>query len=192
MILFFQLILSSSLHNHSRRDHHHYYHHHHHCHHHLCQHHLNFLKQLVDSYVFKSLFLFFLFSLSVPAYYQGQKFVTRFDPVTYVKITEQMDAHNVGHDRGKVAVADVFTEFVLLRSRLHIRIILPVLVQNKLPEQCTVKESISVIFLSWCWHTWRFIVAPTALIGYDGHYRMVVAVAACFAVYHTFPSFSFH
>ena len=148
MILFFQLILSSSLHNHSRRDHHHYYHHHHHCHHHLCQHHLNFLKQLVDSYVFKSLFLFFLFSLSVPAYYQGQKFVTRFDPVTYVKITEQMDAHNVGHDRGKVAVADVFTEFVLLRSRLHIRIILPVLVQNKLPEQCIVKESISVIFLS--------------------------------------------
>jgi hypothetical protein len=102
----------------------------------LCQHYFDFLKQLIDSYVLISLFLLSPFSLSlsvsvtVTVYYQGQKFVTRFDPVTYVKITEQMDEHNVGHDRGKVAVADVFIEFVLMRSRLHIRIILPVLVQQ--------------------------------------------------------------
>ena len=32
---------------------------------------------------------------------QGLKFVKRFDPVTYVKITEQMDAHDVGHQRGE-------------------------------------------------------------------------------------------
>ena len=31
---------------------------------------------------------------------QGQKFINRFDPVTYVKITEQMDSHDVGHERG--------------------------------------------------------------------------------------------
>ena len=37
--------------------------------------------------------------------YQGRKFVERFDPVTYVKITEQMDRHDVGHGRGGVAAA---------------------------------------------------------------------------------------
>jgi homoserine O-acetyltransferase len=37
--------------------------------------------------------------------YQGRKFVDRFDPVSYVKITEQMDRHDVGHGRGGVAAA---------------------------------------------------------------------------------------
>lgn len=32
--------------------------------------------------------------------YQGEKFLTRFDPVTYVKLTEQMDTHDVGRNRG--------------------------------------------------------------------------------------------
>ena len=32
--------------------------------------------------------------------YQGQKFLSRFDPVTYVKLTEQMDTHDVGRNRG--------------------------------------------------------------------------------------------
>lgn len=32
--------------------------------------------------------------------YQGQKFLARFDPVTYVKLTEQMDSHDVGRGRG--------------------------------------------------------------------------------------------
>lgn len=32
--------------------------------------------------------------------YQGKKFLSRFDPVTYVKMTEQMDSHNVARGRG--------------------------------------------------------------------------------------------
>lgn len=32
--------------------------------------------------------------------YQGTKFLSRFDPVTYVKLTEQMDTHDVGRNRG--------------------------------------------------------------------------------------------
>uniref|UniRef100_A0A6U5HE77 AB hydrolase-1 domain-containing protein n=1 Tax=Corethron hystrix TaxID=216773 RepID=A0A6U5HE77_9STRA len=31
--------------------------------------------------------------------HQGRKFQTRFDPLTYVKITEQMDSHDVGRGR---------------------------------------------------------------------------------------------
>jgi len=32
--------------------------------------------------------------------YQGRKFLDRFDPVTYVKLTEQMDSHDIGRGRG--------------------------------------------------------------------------------------------
>ena len=32
--------------------------------------------------------------------YQGVKFIDRFDPITYVKLTEQMDSHDVSRNRG--------------------------------------------------------------------------------------------
>jgi len=32
--------------------------------------------------------------------YQGEKFLSRFDPVTYVKMTEQMDSHDIARGRG--------------------------------------------------------------------------------------------
>lgn len=32
--------------------------------------------------------------------YQGIKFLSRFDPVTYVKLTEQMDSHDIARGRG--------------------------------------------------------------------------------------------
>ena len=34
--------------------------------------------------------------------YQGKKFLDRFDPVTYVKLTEQMDSHDIGRGRGSI------------------------------------------------------------------------------------------
>lgn len=37
--------------------------------------------------------------------YQGEKFLDRFDAITYVKLTEQMDTHDVGRGRGGVANA---------------------------------------------------------------------------------------
>ena len=36
--------------------------------------------------------------------YQGVKFIDRFDPITYVKLTEQMDSHDIGRNRGGSAV----------------------------------------------------------------------------------------
>lgn len=38
--------------------------------------------------------------------YQGIKFIDRFDPITYVKLTEQMDSHDISRNRGG-SVADV-------------------------------------------------------------------------------------
>ena len=40
--------------------------------------------------------------------YQGEKFISRFDPITYVKLTQQMDSHDVARNRGK-DVADVLS-----------------------------------------------------------------------------------
>jgi len=37
--------------------------------------------------------------------YQGRKFLGRFDPITYVKLTEQMDSHDVGRNRGGIVKA---------------------------------------------------------------------------------------
>jgi homoserine O-acetyltransferase/O-succinyltransferase len=37
--------------------------------------------------------------------YQGQKFLTRFDALTYVRLTEKMDTHDVGRGRGGVEAA---------------------------------------------------------------------------------------
>jgi homoserine O-acetyltransferase len=37
--------------------------------------------------------------------YQGYKFLSRFDPITYVKLTEQMDTHDVGRNRGGKVMA---------------------------------------------------------------------------------------
>lgn len=37
--------------------------------------------------------------------YQGQKFLSRFDALTYVRLTEKMDTHDVGRGRGGMEVA---------------------------------------------------------------------------------------
>lgn len=38
--------------------------------------------------------------------YQGTKFIDRFDPITYVKMTEQMDSHDISRNRGS-SIAEV-------------------------------------------------------------------------------------
>jgi homoserine O-acetyltransferase/O-succinyltransferase len=38
--------------------------------------------------------------------YQGAKFLQRFDPITYVKMTEQMDSHDVARGRGSGSTID--------------------------------------------------------------------------------------
>ncbi len=40
-----------------------------------------------------------LFDAQSYLHYQGQKFLSRFDPVTYVKMTEQMDSHDISRGR---------------------------------------------------------------------------------------------
>jgi homoserine O-acetyltransferase/O-succinyltransferase len=42
-------------------------------------------------------------------HYQGLKFLSRFDPVTYVKLTEQMDSHDIARNR-KGSVAEVLSQ----------------------------------------------------------------------------------
>lgn len=39
--------------------------------------------------------------------YQGTKFLSRFDPVTYVKLTEQMDSHDIARGRGASSLEEV-------------------------------------------------------------------------------------
>eukprot|EP00563_Minutocellus_polymorphus_P004977 CAMPEP_0181027332 /NCGR_PEP_ID=MMETSP1070-20121207/4110_1 /TAXON_ID=265543 /ORGANISM="Minutocellus polymorphus, Strain NH13" /LENGTH=531 /DNA_ID=CAMNT_0023104571 /DNA_START=87 /DNA_END=1682 /DNA_ORIENTATION=+ len=48
--------------------------------------------------------------------YQGYKFLSRFDPVTYLKLTEQMDSHDVGRNRGgaKEALSSVHIPALVL------------------------------------------------------------------------------
>ena len=48
--------------------------------------------------------------------YQGFKFLSRFDPITYVKLTEQMDTHDVGRNRGgaKMALAGILIPAMVL------------------------------------------------------------------------------
>lgn len=48
--------------------------------------------------------------------YQGYQFLSRFDPVTYLKLTEQMDSHDVGRNRGgaKEALSSVHIPALVL------------------------------------------------------------------------------
>mmetsp|Transcript_29372 Transcript_29372/g.34057 ORF Transcript_29372/g.34057 Transcript_29372/m.34057 type:complete len:479 (-) Transcript_29372:49-1485(-) len=48
--------------------------------------------------------------------YQGFKFLSRFDPITYIKLTEQMDTHDVGRNRGgaKCALSSIHVPAMVL------------------------------------------------------------------------------
>jgi len=48
--------------------------------------------------------------------YQGEKFLSRFDPLSYVQMTELMDSHDLGRGRGGVAaaLASITTPFLVI------------------------------------------------------------------------------
>lgn len=64
--------------------------------------------------------------------YQGFKFLSRFDAVTYVKLTEQMDSHDIGRNRGgkEAALADV--EIPALVMGIESDILYPLFEQEEL------------------------------------------------------------
>lgn len=66
--------------------------------------------------------------------YQGQKFLSRFDPVTYVKLTEQMDSHDVGRNRGGKKVALSSVEIPALVLGIDSDVLYPLNEQKELVE----------------------------------------------------------
>jgi len=66
--------------------------------------------------------------------YQGFKFLSRFDPITYLKLTEQMDTHDVGRNRGGKAnaLSSVFIPAMVLG--IDSDILYPLYEQEELAE----------------------------------------------------------
>jgi homoserine O-acetyltransferase/O-succinyltransferase len=73
--------------------------------------------------------------------YQGIKFVDRFDPITYVKLTEQMDSHDIARDRGS-SVEDVLKRIEIPTCVLGIDsdILYPLPEQQQLAEHMPDSE----------------------------------------------------
>lgn len=68
--------------------------------------------------------------------YQGIKFIDRFDPITYVKLTQQMDSHDVGRNRGE-SVSDVLNKIEIPTCVLGISsdILYPLAEQQELADE---------------------------------------------------------
>jgi len=64
--------------------------------------------------------------------YQGQKFLTRFDPITYIKLTEQMDTHDLGRDRGGIQTALQSIQIPALVLGINSDILYPLCEQEQL------------------------------------------------------------
>jgi homoserine O-acetyltransferase len=67
--------------------------------------------------------------------YQGKKFIDRFDPITYVKLTEQMDSHDVSRNRGD-SIAQVLNKVEIPARVLGINsdVLYPLSEQEELVE----------------------------------------------------------
>lgn len=66
--------------------------------------------------------------------YQGQKFLGRFDPVTYVKMTEQMDSHDVSRGRGTLQQVLGGVEIPALVLGIDSDVLYPLSEQEQLAE----------------------------------------------------------
>jgi homoserine O-acetyltransferase len=77
--------------------------------------------------------------------YQGIKFIDRFDPITYVKLTEQMDSHDVSRGRGG-SVADVLSKVEIPACVLGIDsdVLYPLSEQEELAD-CIPNSELKVI-----------------------------------------------
>ena len=93
------------------------------------------------SFIYLSLFLPLTRSLLTPTTqvksylsYQGDKFLSRFDPITYVKLTEQMDTHDVGRSRGGAAAALATIKMPTLVIGIDSDVLYPVHEQEELHQ----------------------------------------------------------
>jgi homoserine O-acetyltransferase len=70
--------------------------------------------------------------------YQGKKFIDRFDPITYVKLTEQMDSHDVSRNRGD-SIAEVLNRVEIPACVLGIDsdVLYPLSEQEELADHMT-------------------------------------------------------
>jgi homoserine O-acetyltransferase len=73
--------------------------------------------------------------------YQGVKFIDRFDPITYVKLTEQMDSHDVSRNRG-ASTAEVLKQIEIPACVLGIDsdVLYPLSEQEELVEHIPYSE----------------------------------------------------
>lgn len=66
--------------------------------------------------------------------YQGKKFVERFDPVTYVKLTEQMDSHDIARGRGSIENVLGFVEIPVCVLGIDSDVLYPLREQEELVQ----------------------------------------------------------
>lgn len=66
--------------------------------------------------------------------YQGRKFVERFDPVTYVKLTEQMDSHDIARGRGSIENVLGFVEIPVCVLGIDSDVLYPLREQEELVQ----------------------------------------------------------
>mmetsp|Transcript_17474 Transcript_17474/g.33126 ORF Transcript_17474/g.33126 Transcript_17474/m.33126 type:complete len:493 (+) Transcript_17474:408-1886(+) len=66
--------------------------------------------------------------------YQGYKFLSRFDPITYLKLTEQMDTHDVGRNRGGKVQALSSVKIPAMVLGIDSDILYPIKEQEELAE----------------------------------------------------------
>jgi homoserine O-acetyltransferase/O-succinyltransferase len=73
--------------------------------------------------------------------YQGEKFLSRFDPITYVKMTEQMDSHDVARGRGDTLESVLsHVEIPALILGIDSDLLYPLVEQQELAEHLTNSE----------------------------------------------------